>query len=154
MFLFNYIKYIGVLYKMVNNRELLIENLSTNFFAMFRTIRNDMNKIFEDYIPWNEFLVLRILNRNQKEMVSRVANELNVSNSHITAVAEKLIKKGLVTRSRSTSDRRVVYLEIIDKGKELVAEMEKQNKLYLKERFSTLSEEEMKIMIAISQKLI
>ncbi|ENQ3077635.1 MarR family winged helix-turn-helix transcriptional regulator [Bacillus sp. WLY-B-L8] len=139
---------------MVNNRELLIENLSTNFFAMFRTIRNDMNKIFEDYIPWNEFLVLRILNRNQKEMVSRVANELNVSNSHITAVAEKLIKKGLVTRSRSTSDRRVVYLEIIDKGKELVAEMEKQNKLYLKERFSTLSEEEMKVMIAISQKLI
>lgn len=154
MFLFNYIKYIGVLYQMVNNRELLIENLSTNFFAMFRTIRNDMNKIFEDYIPWNEFLVLRILNRNQKEMVSRVANELNVSNSHITAVAEKLIKKGLVTRSRSTSDRRVVYLEIIDKGKELVAEMEKQNKLYLKERFSTLSEEEMKVMIAISQKLI
>ncbi|PEA56141.1 MarR family transcriptional regulator [Bacillus pseudomycoides] len=131
-----------------------MENLSTNFFAMFRTIRNDMNKIFEDYIPWNEFLVLRILNRNQKEMVSRVANELNVSNSHITAVAEKLIKKGLVTRSRSTSDRRVVYLEIIDKGKELVAEMEKQNKLYLKERFSTLSEEEMTIMIAISQKLI
>ncbi|MDC2866060.1 MULTISPECIES: MarR family winged helix-turn-helix transcriptional regulator [unclassified Bacillus (in: firmicutes)] len=139
---------------MVNNRELLIENLSTNFFAMFRTIRNDMNKIFEDYIPWNEFLVLRILNRNQKEMVSRVANELNVSNSHITAVAEKLIKKGLVTRSRSTSDRRVVYLEIIDKGKELVVEMEKQNKLYLKERFSTLSEEEMTVMIAISQKLI
>ncbi|MEI4800654.1 MarR family winged helix-turn-helix transcriptional regulator [Bacillus sp. NPDC077411] len=139
---------------MVNNRELLIENLSTNFFAMFRTIRNDMNKIFEDYIPWNEFLVLRILNRNQKEMVSRVANELNVSNSHITAVAEKLIKKGLVTRSRSTSDRRVVYLEIIDKGKELVAEMEKQNKLYLKERFSALSEEEMTVMIAISHKLI
>lgn len=139
---------------MVNNRELLIENLSTNFFAVFRTIRNDMNKIFEDYIPWNEFLVLRILNRNQKEMVSRVANELNVSNSHITAVAEKLIKKGLVTRSRSTSDRRVVYLEIIDKGKELVAEMEKQNKLYLKERFSALSEEEMTVMIAISQKLI
>ncbi|WP_242217098.1 MarR family winged helix-turn-helix transcriptional regulator [Bacillus cereus group sp. BfR-BA-01380] len=139
---------------MVNNRQLLIENLSTNFFAMFRTFRNDMNKIFEDYIPWNEFLVLRILNRNQKEMVSRVANELNVSNSHITAVAEKLIKKGLVTRSRSTSDRRVVYLEIIDKGKELVAEMEKQNKLYLKERFSTLSEEEIMVMISISQKLI
>ncbi|ENQ3104805.1 DNA-binding transcriptional regulator, MarR family [Bacillus sp. 491mf] len=139
---------------MVNDRELLIENLSTNFFAMFRTIRNDMNKIFENYIPWNEFLVLRILNRNQKEMVSRVANELNVSNSHITAVAEKLIKKGLVTRSRSTLDRRVVYLEIVDKGKELVAEMDKQNKLYLKERFSTLSEEEMMTMISISQKLI
>ncbi|HDX9577853.1 MarR family transcriptional regulator [Bacillus cytotoxicus] len=139
---------------MADNRELLIENLSTNFFAMFRTIRNDMNKIFENYIPWNEFLVLRILNRNQKEMVSRVAKELNVSNSHITAVAEKLIKKELVTRSRSTSDRRVVYLEITDKGKELVAEMDKQNKLYLRERFSTLSEEEMTIMISISQKLI
>ncbi len=47
-------------------------------------------KIFGGYIPWNEFIVLRILNRTNKEMVSRVANELNVSNSHITAVTEKI----------------------------------------------------------------
>ncbi|MCP1123047.1 MULTISPECIES: MarR family winged helix-turn-helix transcriptional regulator [Bacillus] len=139
---------------MSNNRELLMEDLSTNFFAMFRTLRNDMGKIFGDYIPWNEFIVLRILNRVQKEMVSHVANELNVSNSHITAVAEKLIKKELVTRSRCTSDRRVVYLEILDKGKELVAEMEMRKKEYFKERFSTLSEDEMQVMISILQKLI
>ena len=50
-----------------------------------------------------------------------MANELNVSNSHITAVTEKLINKGFVTRSRSTSDRRVVYLEITEQGKDLVA---------------------------------
>lgn len=139
---------------MSNNRELLMEDLSTNFFAMFRTFRNDMSKIFGDYIPWNEFIVLRILNRVQKEMVSHVANELNVSNSHITAVTEKLIKKGLVTRSRCTLDRRVVYLEILDKGKELVTEMEMRKRAYFKERFSTLSEEEMQVMISIFQKLI
>lgn len=87
-------------------------------------------------------------------MVSRVANELNVSNSHITAVTEKLINKGFVTRSRSTSDRRVVYLEITEQGKDLVAKMEGAKKQYLQERFSTLSEEEMNIMISISKKLI
>ncbi|OON69555.1 MarR family transcriptional regulator [Klebsiella pneumoniae] len=102
----------------------------------------------------NEFIVLRILNRTNKEMVSRVANELNVSNSHITAVTEKLINKGFVTRSRSTSDRRVVYLEITEQGKDLVAKMEGAKKQYLQERFSTLSEEEMNIMISISKKLI
>lgn len=113
-----------------------------------------LEKIFGGYIPWNEFIVLRILNRTNKEMVSRVANELNVSNSHITAVTEKLINKGFVTRSRSTSDRRVVYLEITEQGKDLVAKMEGAKKQYLQERFSTLSEEEMNIMISISKKLI
>ncbi|EOV9525311.1 MarR family winged helix-turn-helix transcriptional regulator [Bacillus cytotoxicus] len=136
------------------NREQLMEDLSTNVFAMFRSLRNDIGKIFGGYIPWNEFVVLRILNRANKEMVSRVANELNVSNSHITAVTEKLIHKGFVTRSRSTSDRRVVYLEITEQGKELVAKMESAKRQYLKERFSALSEEEMECMIAISKKLI
>ncbi|KEK23653.1 MarR family winged helix-turn-helix transcriptional regulator [Bacillus gaemokensis] len=139
---------------MSHNREQLMEDLSTNVFAMFRSLRNDIGKIFGGYIPWNEFLVLRILNRNDKEMVSRVANELNVSNSHITAVTEKLINKGFVMRSRSTSDRRVVYLEITEQGKELVAKMEAAKKQYLKERFSALSGEEMHTMISISKKLI
>ena len=139
---------------MSQNREQLMEELSTNVFAMFRTLRNDIGKIFGGYIPWTEFIVLRILNRTNKEMVSRVANELNVSNSHITAVTEKLINKGFVTRSRSTSDRRVVYLEITEQGKDLVAKMEDAKKQYLQERFSTLSEEEMNIMISISKKLI
>ncbi|MED0901266.1 MarR family winged helix-turn-helix transcriptional regulator [Bacillus nitratireducens] len=139
---------------MSQNREQLMEELSTNVFAMFRTLRNDIGKIFGDYIPWNEFIVLRILNRTNKEMVSRVANELNVSNSHITAVTEKLINKGFVTRSRSTSDRRVVYLEITEQGKDLVAKMEGEKKKYLKERFSALSEDEMNVMISISKKLI
>lgn len=134
------------------NREQLMEELSTNVFAMFRTLRNDIGKIFGGYIPWNEFIVLRILNRTNKEMVSRVANELNVSNSHITAVTEKLINKGFVTRSRSTSDRRVVYLEITEQGKDLVAKMEDAKKQYLQERFSALSEDEMNVMISISKK--
>lgn len=139
---------------MSNNREQLMEELSENFFAMFRTLRNELGRIFGDYIPLNEFLVLRVLGKNEKEMVSRVAGELHVSNSHITAVSEKLIKKEYVTRSRSKTDRRVVYLEITEKGKELVAEMERQKKIYLKERFSTLSEEEIQTMISISKKLI
>ncbi|MDM5154012.1 MarR family transcriptional regulator [Bacillus sp. DX1.1] len=139
---------------MSQNREQLMEDLSTHVFAMFRSVRNDIGKIFGGYIPWNEFLVLRILSRNEKEMVSRVANQLHVSNSHITAVTEKLIKKGFVTRSRSTSDRRVVYLEITEQGKELVAKMEVAKKQYLKEKFSTLSEEEMQIMVSIYKKLI
>lgn len=57
-----------------------------------------------------------------------------MSNSHITAVTEKLINKGFVTRSRSTSDRRVVYLEITEQGKDLVAKMEDaKNNIYKKD---------------------
>ena len=71
-------------------------------------------------------------------MVSRVANELNVSNSHITAVTEKLINKGFVTRSRSTSDRRVVYLEITEQGKDLVAKWKVQKTIFARKIFYAL----------------
>ncbi|MEC2450537.1 MarR family transcriptional regulator, partial [Bacillus cereus] len=56
--------------------------------------------------------------------------------------------------SRSTSDRLVVYLEITEQGKYLVAKMEDAKKQYLQERFSALSEDEMNVMISISKKLI
>ena len=129
-----------------------MEELSTNVFAMFRTLRNDIGKIFGGYIPWNEFIVLRILNRTNKEMVSRVANELNVSNSHITAVTEKLINKGFVTRSRSTSTPSCVFRDYRTRER-FSCENGRCEKQYLQERFSALSEDEMNVMISISKNL-
>ncbi|WP_028400365.1 MarR family winged helix-turn-helix transcriptional regulator [Ectobacillus panaciterrae] len=135
-------------------KEDLLQELSTQMFAAFRTLRSEIAKTFDSFIPMNEFVVLRVLNRNKKEMVSRVANELHVSNSHITAVSEKLIQKGLLTRSRCESDRRVVFLEITEQGNKLVQEMEARKQEYIKEKFSFLTEDEIKLMIHVYRQLI
>lgn len=138
----------------MEKRERLMNDLSAQMLATFRSFRSDIGKIFEPYIPWNEFVVLRILKYQNREMVSRVASELNVSNSHITAVSEKLITKGLLTRFRSELDRRVVYLEITKEGKQLIEEMEQKRENYFKTKFASLTEEEMQAMLVMFQRLL
>ncbi|MFD3446235.1 MarR family winged helix-turn-helix transcriptional regulator [Microbacteriaceae bacterium 4G12] len=134
-------------------RKQLANDISVNFFKTFRLFRQDVSKLFEEYIPWNEFIVLRILSREQREMVSRVACELEVSSSHITAVAEKLINKSLLTRSRCETDRRIVYLEITEKGKRLVEEMEEKKQAYFQSKFADFTEEEMQTIILLLNKI-
>ena len=138
----------------VEKRERLMNDLSVQMLATFRSFRSDIGKMFEPYIPWNEFVVLRILKYQNREMVSRVASELNVSNSHITAVSEKLIAKGLLTRFRSELDRRIVYLEITEKGRQLIEEMEQKREGYFQKKFSSLTEEEMEMMVLVLQRLV
>ncbi len=139
---------------MENKREELGKELSVNLVSAMRLFRTEATKLFESYIPWNEFTVLRILYRQNKEMVSRIACQLNVSNSHITAVSDKLIQKGLLTRSRCDSDRRVVFLEITEEGKKITEQMEQTKQNYFQEKFSVLTKEEMMTMISLLKKIL
>ncbi|GGE68079.1 MarR family winged helix-turn-helix transcriptional regulator [Priestia taiwanensis] len=134
-------------------RKAAVEELANNFRFTIRRFRTDMNQMFDSYIPLNEFFVLRILKRDKQQMVSKIASELIVSNSHITAVTEKLIKRELVERNRCNNDRRVVYLEITEAGMKLVTEMEELQANYMRERFDCYTDEEVRIMNDLFKKM-
>lgn len=98
-------------------------------------------------MPWNEFSVLRALFWKSPQMASQIANEVNVTSSHITAVTDRLVRKGLVTRKRSDSDRRIVYLEITDRGKEVAEKLENVRKEYYREKFQGWSDQEIEMVL-------
>jgi DNA-binding MarR family transcriptional regulator len=140
--------------EMDEERKQLVEELTTNFRCIIRRFRADINQLFESYIPLNEFFVLRILKRDKQQMVSKIANELTVSNSHITAVTEKLIKRGLIERNRCNNDRRVVYLDITEEGILLVSEMEEMQENYMKEKFNCYSDEEIQLLNDLFKRMV
>ncbi|MBO9128374.1 MarR family transcriptional regulator [Bacillus sp. 165] len=139
---------------METKRKEASTELSVSLGGVLRVLKSEVTRLLEPYIPWNEFTVLRILYRQKKEMVSKIAVELNVSNSHITAVSEKLIQKGLITRSRSSSDRRVVLLEITEEGKQMTEHVEKVKDQYFQQKFSLLTEEEIVSLNSLLKKLV
>lgn len=51
--------------------------------------------------------------------MGRMARELAVSVSALTAIADRLVGKGLVRRYRSEQDRRVVLVELTDQGRRI-----------------------------------
>nr|WP_028399534.1 MarR family transcriptional regulator [Ectobacillus panaciterrae] len=139
---------------MRQEREALILQLSMSLRQMFRMLQTDINELFEEYMPWNEFSVLRALYANSPQMASQIASEVNVTSSHITAVTDRLVKKELVMRKRSDSDRRIVYLEITDKGREVAEKLENLRKEYYKEKFGGWSDEEMQKVLELFDRVL
>jgi len=135
-------------------RETLILELSMSFRKMIRMLQNDINELFSEYMPWNEFSVLRALHAKSPQMASQIAQEVNVTSSHITAVTDRLVRKNLVTRKRSDSDRRIVYLEITKTGQEVAEKLENVRKAYYREKFADLSNEEMKVMVELIERVL
>jgi DNA-binding MarR family transcriptional regulator len=120
----------------------LIYDLIAAMRGTVKKSKADFHGLFDGYIPFNEFLVLRRLAEGESK-VSQLAGALGVSSSHITAVSEKLLAKGLVARGGSTQDRRIVYLSLTDEGRKMAAELERVSKDYFEEKLRDLSDEEL-----------
>lgn len=67
-----------------------------------------------------EFGVLEVLYHKGEQPVCDVQRRILVESSSTTYVVDKLVKRGLVRRRRSTADRRVVLLALTPAGRRLI----------------------------------
>ena len=137
---------------MENRKELILEFTRT-FRYLVRTVRQDFAVEFEDYIPYSEFTVLRVLEDDRTLRVSDVARRLNTTNSYVTLTSEKLVKKGYIIRERSSIDRRSVYLTMTDEGLKLVNEMDDIVYAYFNRTFGDITNEDMHQVLDILSKI-
>lgn len=115
----------------------------------YRKLQSEMRQLAENYIPWNEFAVLQLIELRGPLMASEIASQIEVTSSHITTVTDKLLKKGLIERERSETDRRIVYLRVTEAGRETAQTMEKMRTEYYHQKFKRLSNAEMESLIRI-----
>jgi DNA-binding MarR family transcriptional regulator len=62
---------------------------------------------------------LMIISRGGNPTAASLARDLNTDTGAMTRMLDRLESKGLLVRSRSSTDRRVVELTLTDQGKEL-----------------------------------
>ena len=67
-----------------------------------------------------QLVCLRYLSLMAPTTPSRLASAASLSKATITGIVDRLEKRGLVTRDRSTTDKRKVDLRLTEAGKELV----------------------------------
>jgi MarR family 2-MHQ and catechol resistance regulon transcriptional repressor len=70
-----------------------------------------------------EFGVLELLFHKGSQPLQRIGGKVLMSSGNITYVMDKLEKKELVKRKASLEDRRLIYAEITDKGKQFIEEV-------------------------------
>lgn len=105
-------------------------------------------------ITGSQFFVLQKINSKGRMTVSEVAEKLSVSLSAITALVDRLVQAGLVVRSRDEQDRRLVWLEATDQGREILGKCIESRRQVAVKYFGVLTEADLQKLLEIYEKVL
>jgi DNA-binding MarR family transcriptional regulator len=101
-----------------------------------------------------QFFLLRSLHDKGRCTVSELAKDILLSPSATTISVNKLVKKDLITRIRDEKDRRLVWIDLSEKGIKLLESVLKARNAMLQQLLSNLDNEDIEQLILITRKMI
>ena len=102
-----------------------------------------MRKCFEDIgMTMPQGMVLKVLMKSREIKLTDLSREVNMSNSTISGIIDRLEKQNMVVRVRSEEDRRIIYVKATPKFEELHLEMHNKAEESFKNLLSAGSPEE------------
>ena len=105
-------------------------------------------------ITGSQFFVLQKIDSKGRMTVSEVAEKLSVSLSAITALVDRLVQAGLVVRGRDEQDRRLVWLEATDQGREILGKCIESRRQVAVKYFGVLTEADLQKLLEIYEKVL
>lgn len=74
----------------------------------------------KDGLTHVQAVLLKYLLENESSTVSAIADYLGVTMAAVSSLVDRMVRGGLITRERSESDRRVVYVCLTPRGRKAV----------------------------------
>src|SRR5689334_9480780 len=100
-----------------------------------------------------QLTVVKMLEQIGDLSLSELSERIRAQNSTVTGIIDRMEREALVTRERSKEDRRVVYIKLTPKGRELAREIPVEPMEIFKSALETLSGQEMKDLLRIMTKV-
>jgi DNA-binding MarR family transcriptional regulator len=100
-----------------------------------------------------QWLLLRALASNGSVGIGQLAREIHLSQATTTDIVDRLERRGLVSRARSTVDRRRVQVALLPEGARLVEESPTPLQRDFTDRFERLNEWEQTQILSCLQRL-
>jgi len=104
------------------------------------------NGEFKD-LSAREMHILESISKTYNGTMSEVSKDLYITVGTLTIAVDKLIKKGYVLRRRIEEDRRVVIVELTEKGIRATKEHKDFHKEMISSMFEGIDEEDKKVLI-------
>ncbi|MCF6138139.1 MarR family winged helix-turn-helix transcriptional regulator [Pseudalkalibacillus berkeleyi] len=106
-------------------------------------IKQKGREILNDFsITPPQFVALQWLFEQDEMTIGDLSNKMYLAYSTTTDLIDRMEKNGLVKRIRDPNDRRVVRIQKLDKGYEIIEEVIKRRQNYLKELTDSFSADE------------
>ncbi|RKQ28798.1 MarR family winged helix-turn-helix transcriptional regulator [Oceanobacillus halophilus] len=134
------------------------ENLSLKSFVVLLKANKTLEEVVKKDISGHgmrtsDFAILEALYHKGKQTIKQISEAVLINTGSITYVIDKLEKKGLLEREPCKDDRRVVYIQLTDKGKKLMAEIFPLHQKVIEEVFEDVNEEEKEIVIDVLKRI-
>lgn len=131
----------------------LINRYQTAMNSVYRSVNSILKEKIHSDITTDQFSTLQYIRNNKKCTSTEIANEFGVGKSAVTAQINRLFDKGLIERTRDQADRRNVYLNVTNKGVNLVEFTEKELYAAVGDHLSHFDKEEITMFIQSLEKL-
>lgn len=134
-----------------------LKELIDRYQNAMNTIVREVNHILKEKvhsdITTDQFATLQYVHNNKQCTSSQISQAFGVGKSAVTAQINRLYDKHLIERIRDQEDRRIVYLNITEKGTELVNYTEKKLYEALGAKLSHFEEHEIISFVSALEKL-
>ncbi|MBC7254441.1 MAG: MarR family transcriptional regulator [Actinobacteria bacterium] len=80
----------------------------------------------ENRVTFTQFRALLLLSKTGSQTLGQLSEGLSRARCTVTGLVDRLEAKGLVRRRRCRGDRRVVYVSLTEKGRELAEELKEK----------------------------
>ncbi|CAM4050074.1 MarR family transcriptional regulator [Lederbergia lenta] len=120
----------------------------------YRSVNESVNMhIQQSGLNPTEFAVMELLYHKGKQPLQQIGGKILLASGSITYVVDKLEQKSFVKRTGSPVDRRVIYAEITQKGRDYIEDFFPEHAKRIHNLISTLDEDEQKQAIDLLKKL-
>nr|WP_230632916.1 MarR family transcriptional regulator [Paenibacillus athensensis] len=127
----------------MDNEWARLEEMDWLFRRMVRKFVKERDKVSIEGIAWPGLLILHKIARDGPQRLGDLAEQLDLTSGAITALCDKLEKKGFAMRRRMNEDRRTVRLVIAEEGHSLLARHRNISQKSIELLFGSFSEQEL-----------
>lgn len=122
----------------------VIEDIKKNISEFFFLIKPFFNNLkYPDHLTIPQLMFLSELKHNGSCTVSELAKNMVITSAAVSSLSNKLLDNGLITRYRPKNNRRIVILDLTDKGDEILEQSHKAKLMFLGEFLNTLEPEDL-----------
>ncbi len=127
----------------MNERETFVANfreLQPKFSRMYAQMLGRIDLTFPQYTLLYQLMLLGTVS------MTEISDRLKITKPAVTNLADRLEEKKCLKRVPHAEDRRVILLEILPKGKKIIAEIQGQSLDLLLKAYDQFSEKEHKVI--------
>lgn len=124
---------------------------------MPRFIREVLRRQFKTLktreITISQMIILTLLQEKGRSKMNEIAGALSVTTSAGTGLVDRMVKSNLLKRSADPKDRRVINIEMTQKGRNIIEDIQKRRYKMMMEMFSKLKPIERKRYLETVKKI-